>query len=63
VDVSVTNGGSLWDTAARLDLLPTDSKQFNKMSKLKMHVRRVRFVDANKVVGGLPRLSDHVSDD
>jgi hypothetical protein len=26
VDVSVTNGGSPWDTAARLDVLPTDSK-------------------------------------
>jgi hypothetical protein len=33
VDVSVTNGGSPWDTAARLDVLPTDSKQFDKTSK------------------------------
>jgi hypothetical protein len=32
VDVSVTNGGSPWDTAARLDVLPTDSKQFDKTS-------------------------------
>jgi hypothetical protein len=28
VDMSVTNGGSTWDKAARLDVLPTDSKQF-----------------------------------
>jgi hypothetical protein len=33
VDVSVTNGGSPWDTAARLDVLPIDSKQFDKTSK------------------------------
>jgi hypothetical protein len=33
VDVSVTNGGSPWDTAARLDVLPTVSKQFDKTSK------------------------------
>jgi hypothetical protein len=26
VYMSVTNGGSPWDTAARLDVLPTDSK-------------------------------------
>jgi hypothetical protein len=32
-DVSVTKGGgSPWDTAARLDVLPTDSKQFDKTS-------------------------------
>jgi hypothetical protein len=33
VDVSVTNGGSPWDTAARIDILPTDSKQFDNTSK------------------------------
>jgi hypothetical protein len=38
VDVSVTNGGSPWDTAARIDVLPTDSKQFDKTSKQTMHV-------------------------
>jgi hypothetical protein len=38
VDVSVTNSGSPWDTAARLDILPTDSKQFDKTSKQTMHV-------------------------
>jgi hypothetical protein len=63
VDVSVTNGGSLWDTAARLDVIPTDSKQFDKTSKQTMHVKRVRFADANKVVNGLPHFSAHVSDD
>jgi hypothetical protein len=63
VDVSVTNGGSPWDTAARLDVLPTDSKQFDKTSKQTMHVKRVRFADAEKVVGGLPHFSEHVSDD
>jgi hypothetical protein len=28
-----------------------------------MHVKRVRFADADKVVGGLPHFSEHVSDD
>jgi hypothetical protein len=63
VDVSVTNGGSTWDTAARLDVLRTDSKQFDKTSKQTMHVKRVRFSDADKVVGGLPHFSEHVSND
>jgi hypothetical protein len=72
VDVSVTNGGSPWDTAARPDVLPTDSKKFDKTSKQTMHVKRVRcadadkvvcFADADKVVGGLPHWSEHVSDD
>jgi hypothetical protein len=63
VDVSVTNGGSPWDTAARLDVLPTDSKQFDKTIKRKMHVKRVRFADADKVVGGLLHFGEHVSDD
>jgi hypothetical protein len=63
VDVSVTNGGSPWDTAARLDVLPTDSKQSDKTSKQKMHVKRVRFAYTDKVVGGLPQFSEHVSDD
>jgi hypothetical protein len=63
VDVSVTNGGSPWDTAARLDILPTDSKQFDKTSKQTMHVKRVRFTDADKVVCGLPHFIEHVSDD
>jgi hypothetical protein len=63
VHVSVTNGGSPWDTAARLDVLPTDSKQFDKTRKQTMHVKRVRFADADKVVGGLPHFSEHVSDD
>jgi hypothetical protein len=63
VDVSVTNGGSPWDTAARLDVLPTGSKQFEKTSKQTMHVKRVRFADADKVVGGLLHFSEHVSDD
>jgi hypothetical protein len=63
VDISVTNGGSSWDTASRLDVLPTDSNQFDKTSKQTMHVKRVRFADANKVVGGLPHISEHVSDD
>jgi hypothetical protein len=63
VDVSVTNGGSPWDTAARLDVLPTYSKQFDKTSKQTMHVKRVRFTDADKVAGGLPHFSEHVSDD
>jgi hypothetical protein len=62
VDVSVTNGGSPWDTAARLDVLPTYSKHFDKTRKQTMHVKRVRFADADKVVGGLPHLSEHVSD-
>jgi hypothetical protein len=48
VNVSVTNGGSPWDTAARLDILPTDSKQFDKTSKQTMHVKRVRFADDNR---------------
>jgi hypothetical protein len=63
VDVFVTNGGSPWDTAARLDVLPIDSKQFDKTSKQTMHVKRVRFADADKVVGGLLHVSEHVSDD
>jgi hypothetical protein len=63
VDVSVTNGCSPWDTDARLDVLPTDSKQFYKTRKQKMHVKRVRFADADKVVGGPPHFSEHVSDD
>jgi hypothetical protein len=41
-DVSVTNGGSSWDTAARLDVLLTDSKQFDNTSKQTKHVKRVR---------------------
>jgi hypothetical protein len=61
--MSVTNGSSPWDTAARLDVLPTDSKQFDKTSKQTMHVKRARFADADKVVGGLPHFSEHVSDD
>jgi hypothetical protein len=63
VDVSITNGGSPWVTAARLDVLPTDSKQFYKTSKQTMHVKRVHFADADKVVGGLPHVSEHVSND
>jgi hypothetical protein len=63
VDMSVTNGGSPWDTAARLDVLLTDSKEFDKTSKQTMHVKRVRFADADKVVGGLLHFSEHVSDD
>jgi hypothetical protein len=62
VDVSVTNGGSPWDTAVRLVVLPTDSKQFDTTSKQTMHVKRVRFADADKLVGGLPHFSEHVSD-
>jgi hypothetical protein len=38
VDVSVTNDGSPWDTAARLDVLPIDSNQFDNTSKQTMHV-------------------------
>jgi hypothetical protein len=60
VDVSVTNDGSPWDTAARLDVLSTDSKQFDKTSKQTMQVKRVRFADSDKVVGDLPHLSEHV---
>jgi hypothetical protein len=52
VDVSVTNEGSPWDSAARLDVLPTDSKQLYKTSKQTMHVKRVRFADADKMQGG-----------
>jgi hypothetical protein len=63
VDVSVTNSGSPWDTAARLDVLPTYSKQFDKTSKQTKHVKRVRIADADRVVGGLPHFSEHVSDD
>jgi hypothetical protein len=63
VDVSVTNRGSPWDTVASLDVPPTDSKKFDKTSKQTMHVKRVRFADADKVVGGLPNFSEHVSDD
>jgi hypothetical protein len=60
--VSLTNGGSPWYTAARLDVHPTDSKQFEKTSKQTMYVKRVRFTGADKV-GGLPQFSEHVSDD
>jgi hypothetical protein len=63
VDVSVTNSGSPWDTAARPDVVPTDIKQFEKTSKQTMHVKRVRFSDTYKVVGGLLHFSEHVSDD
>jgi hypothetical protein len=63
VDMSVTNGVAPWDMASCLDVLPTDSKQFYKTSKQTMHVKRVRFADADKVVGGLPHFSEHVSDD
>jgi hypothetical protein len=63
LDVSVTNGGSPWDTAARLEVLPTDNKQFGTTSRQTMHVKRVRFADAEMVVGGLPHFSEHVSDD
>jgi hypothetical protein len=28
-----------------------------------MHVKRVRFADADKVMNGLPHFSEHVSDD
>jgi hypothetical protein len=63
VDVSVTNGCSSWDTAARLDVLPTDRKKLEKTSKQTMHVKRVRFADERKMVGGLPHFSEHVSDD
>jgi hypothetical protein len=63
VDVSVTNGGSPWDTAARQDVIPIDSKKFDKTSKQTMNVKRVRFTDADKVVSGLPHFSEHVSDD
>jgi hypothetical protein len=63
VDMYVTNGGSPWDTAARLDVLPTDSNQFDKTRKHTMHVERVRIADADKVVGGLPHFSEHVSND
>jgi hypothetical protein len=60
VDVFVTNGGSPWDTAARLDILQTDRKQFDKTSKETVHVKRVRFADADQVVGGLLHFSEHV---
>jgi hypothetical protein len=63
VDVSVSNGGSEWDTAARLDVLPTISKQLDKTSKQTMHVKRVRFADAGKVMGGLHHFSEDFSDD
>jgi uncharacterized protein YdeI (BOF family) len=63
VDVSIANGGSPWDTAARLDVLPTDSKQFDNTSKQTMHVNRVRSADADKVVSVLPHFIEHVSDD
>jgi hypothetical protein len=42
VDVPVNNGGSPWDTAARLDVVPTDIKQFSKTRKRAMHVRHMR---------------------
>jgi hypothetical protein len=63
VDVPVTNGGSSWDTAASLAVLPTDSKQFDNTSKLTMHVKRGRFADADKVVSGLLQYSEHISND
>jgi hypothetical protein len=63
VDVSVSNGGSPLDTAAHLNVLPTDSKRFDKTSKQTMHVKSVHFADADKVVGGLPHFSEHVSED
>jgi hypothetical protein len=63
VDVSVTNGDSPWNTAACLYVPPTDSKQFDKTIKKTMHVKRVRFADADKVVGGQTFFSEHVSDD
>jgi hypothetical protein len=50
VDVSVTSCGSPWDTSARLDVLPTERKQFDKTSKQTIHVKRVRF--ANEEQGG-----------
>jgi hypothetical protein len=59
LDVSVTNGGSPWYTAVRLDFISTDRKQFDKSSKRAMHVKRVRFADADKVVGGLLHFSEH----
>jgi hypothetical protein len=63
VDVSVTNGGSPSDMAARLDVLPTDSKHFDNTSNETMCVKCVRFADADKVVGGLPHFSEHELDD
>jgi hypothetical protein len=39
VDVSVTNCDSPWNTAARLYVLPTNSKQFDKTSKQTMRVK------------------------
>jgi hypothetical protein len=63
VNVSVTNACSPWDTATRLDVLPTDSKQFDKTSKKTMRVKRVRFADADKAVSGLPHFSEHISND
>jgi hypothetical protein len=62
VDMSVTNGGSPWDTAARLDVLPRDRKQFDKTSKQIVHVKRVRFAATDKVIGGLLHFSEHISD-
>jgi hypothetical protein len=58
VDMSVTNGSSPWDTAAHLDVIPTDSKQFEMTSKQTMHVKSVRFAGADKVVGGLSHFSE-----
>jgi hypothetical protein len=63
VGVSVTNGGSPWDTASCQDVFPTDRKQFDKTSMQTVHVKRVRFADADKVEGGLLHFSEHVSDD
>jgi hypothetical protein len=63
VDMSVTNGGSPWETAARLDVVPTDSTKFVNTSEQTMHIKRVRFANADKVVGGLPDFNEHVSDD
>jgi hypothetical protein len=37
--------------------------KFDKTSKQTMHVKRVHFADADKVVGGTPHFSEHVSND
>jgi hypothetical protein len=38
VDVSVTNGGSPWDTNSRQDVLPTDSKHFSHILRQALNV-------------------------
>jgi hypothetical protein len=63
VNVSVTNGGSPWNAATRLDVIPTDSKHFDKTSKRARHVKRVYFADADKVVGDMPHYSNREVDD